>query len=226
MGKQKIGIIITVLFVTVSGIFYSVNYGKREEAVFLVEENANEASQDGYFLEADISESQSDISSLETDEETEKAAQAIETKALIYVHICGQIMSPGVYCLEEESRITDLIQMAGGFTKSAAKDYINQAQKLSDGQRIYIPTLDEVAGDGLFDEAGMTGQQENSSAKVNINTADEAALMTLTGIGKAKAEAIIEYREKHGGFDSIEELKQIEGIKDGVFNKIKDEIEV
>ena len=142
------------------------------------------------------------------------------------MHICGQVWHSGVYCLEEGKRLTDLVEMAGGFTDQAAKDYVNLAQKLLDGQRIYIPSLEEAAEnpvsvDGL-DKVEADGQ---GTGKVNINTADKDTLMTLTGIGEAKAEAILRYREEHGGFQSIEEITQIEGIKSGVFDKIKDEIE-
>ncbi len=211
MGKQKLIVIIIVLFVMVSGIFYSVSYEKTEEAVFVVEE--------AVYDEEEIV--QGEEKTVTDTEEAEKSEERI-----LFVHICGQVELPGVYCLEEESRITDLIELAGGFTADAARDYINLAQKLSDGQKIYIPSLDEVTENDLLSENGSAEQLNGALQKININSANKDTLMTLTGIGEAKAEAIIQYREKNGGFESIEELKQIEGIKDGVFNKIKDEIEI
>ncbi len=204
MSKQKIIIAVTVLFIMVSGIYYSISFGKSREAVFIADEIKTEDT----------------VESI-----TEDVEEDIELPKEIYVHICGQIHADGVYCLEEESRIMDVVEMAGGFTEKAAKDYVNLAQKLTDGQRIYIPALDEVEENDLFTDDGGNEQQSQESAKININTADKETLMTLTGIGEAKAEAIIRYREENGGFHSIEEIKQIEGIKDGVFNKIKDEIE-
>lgn len=211
MGKQKLIVIIIVLFVMVSGIFYSVSYEKTEEAVFVAEEAV-------YDEEEIVQGEEKTVTDIE---EAEKSEERI-----LFVHICGQVELPGVYCLEEESRITDLIELAGGFTADAARDYINLAQKLSDGQKIYIPSLDEVTENDLLSENGSAEQLNGALQKININSANKDTLMTLTGIGEAKAEAIIQYREKNGGFESIEELKQIEGIKDGVFNKIKDEIEI
>ena len=240
MGKQKIVIIIIVLFVTVSGIFYSVSYGKREETVFVTEEInvENITDSNSGFFEANLEESFSsekekqnaEISSdkLELEEDLEDAKNKKEE--VIYVHVCGQVVSPGVYCLNKESRVTDLIKMAGGFTEEASVDYVNLAQKLVDGEQIYIPSKEEVLKLDLSSKVNLpienSENKELIEEKVNINTADKSKLMTLTGIGEAKAEAIIQYREEHDGFRSIEELKQIEGIKDGVFNKIKDKITV
>ncbi len=233
MGKQKWMIVIVVLFVTVSGIFYSINYEKKEEAVFLAEEISTDVSEEAleelsYNPETIANSLEKSSYSLENDAKKENADKKQEESLKkqnieeIYVHICGQVVSPGVYCLEKESRVTDLIKMAGGFTEHASADYVNQAQKLSDGEKIYIPSKEEVSESSLFDEMS----RESVQKKININTADKTALMTLPGIGASKAAAIMQYREEHGGFRSIEELKQIEGIKDGVFNKIKDEIVV
>lgn len=234
MGKQKIIIVLTVLFVTVSGIFYSVSYGKKEEAVFIAEENSENVTENISETESVFATEQEETAISSNRENLPEEGNSGESGSLqaeipeevIYVHVCGQVMVPGVYCLREESRVTDLVEMAGGFTEKAAGDYVNLAQKLADGQRIYIPSRDEVSSGSLSGEAVEEVWQDNTSQKVNINTADEEALMTLPGIGESKAAAIIRYREEHGGFGSIEELKQIEGIKDGVFNKIKDEITV
>ena len=245
MGKQKIGIIIVVLFVTVSGIFYSVNYGKKEEAVFLTEEISGESAveQNANFFEIDLKEDSfnkestsnekgSDKQNLEISFDKEEVLKGNEAIEEIYVHICGQVISPGVYCLKKGSRVNDLIELAKGFTEDASIDYVNLAQKLVDGEQIYIPSKKEVLEmdisftSKITSSTGDNKENEFVQEYVNINTADKSKLMTLTGIGEAKAEAIIQYREEHGGFRSIEELKQIEGIKDGVFNKIKDKITV
>ena len=134
--------------------------------------------------------------------------------------------------MKKGSRVNDLIELAKGFTEDASIDYVNLAQKLVDGEQIYIPSKKEVLEMDISFTSKITSSTGNNKENefvqeyVNINTADKSKLMTLTGIGEAKAEAIIQYREEHGGFRSIEELKQIEGIKDGVFNKIKDKITV
>lgn len=137
--------------------------------------------------------------------------------ASIFVYICGQVNCPGVYELPEGARIADAIEEAGGMTEEAAVEFLNQAALLMDGQKIYVPTVDE---------ANQAEKSSKANEKVNINTADEGELMALSGVGEAKAEAIIRYREEKGGFQSIEEIMNIEGIKEGVFQKIKDKISV
>lgn len=99
---------------------------------------------------------------------------------------------------------------------------VNQARVVVDGEQIYVPSLDEVKGAGVVSEV----TERTDDGKININTAEKEELMTLTGVGEAKAQSIIAYREEHGGFQSIEELMQIEGIKEGVFNKIKEDITI
>lgn len=143
----------------------------------------------------------------------------------VFVYVCGAVKSPGVYELTADSRVFDAISSAGGITEEAAPDAVNQARVITDGEQIYVPTAEEAAlqGSGVG-EYSVTEGTEN--AKVNINTAGEEELMTLTGIGEAKAASILQYREEHGRFESIEELMQIEGIKEGVFNKIKDDITI
>ena len=227
MSKQKMITAITVLFIMVSGIYYCVSFGESEEAVFVAEEiniedtrteeekEAKEQTGAAFEVNADLEETDKD--SILDSKQTEKK---------IYVHICGQVNQSGVYCLGEESRIMDVVEMAGGFTEQAARDYVNLAQKLVDGQQIYIPDLEEVKENKVPVNLSNDGQESQNTGKININTADKETLMTLLGIGEAKADAIIKYREKNSGFKAIEEIKSIEGIKDGVFNKIEDKIEV
>lgn len=136
-------------------------------------------------------------------------------KQEIYVDVCGAVAEPGVFCLPEGSRVFQAIDAAGGFLPEAAENYVNRAQGLSDGEQLYVPTKEEALESGT-EHAG----------KVNLNTADETELCTLTGIGASKAKAIIAYREENGPFASIEDLMKVEGIKEGTFHKIKDEIEV
>ena len=121
--------------------------------------------------------------------------------------------------MEQGSRIVDAITVAGGFDEEADTTSLNQAERLEDGQKLYVPTLEEV-------QKSNSGPQEVTEDKIDINHATKEQLMTLAGIGPSKAEEILAYREEHGGFQSIEELKQINGIKDGVFEKIKDSITV
>ena len=148
----------------------------------------------------------------------------------LYVHVCGAVNAPGVYELRTDVRIYEALEAAGGMTEDAAADWINQAEALSDGERIYVPTQEEAEESAQSVSGQWADPNGNAggsvSDKININTAAKEELMTLSGIGASKAESILKYRQEHGNFQSIEDLKKIEGIKDGVFNKIKDDITV
>lgn len=172
--------------------------------------------------------------------ETEKAGMSKEGEetGIIYVDVCGHVKNPGVYQLTEGSRVYEAIEKAGGMTKDAAAACVNQAEHLTDGQQIYIPSEDEQkesCKSGAYPavEAEDGGNMKTDAAvtsadngKVNLNTASKEELLSLSGIGDVKADSIIKYREEHGSFQSVEDIKKIEGIKDGVFNKIKDQITV
>lgn len=134
---------------------------------------------------------------------------------LIVVHICGAVVNPGVYELPAGSRTYQAIQAADGFLEGARQDFLNQAAVLQDGIRLYVPTEEEAA-EALWEDEGL----------VNINTADEEELCTLTGIGSSKARSIIAYRTRNGNFQKTEDIMNVEGIKDGLFQKIKDSITV
>lgn len=147
-----------------------------------------------------------------------------ETESVcIYVHVCGQIYAPGVYTLPEGSRIYELFELAGGFTEEADTDYWNQARMLQDGEMIYVPTKEEAKSHQWENEQS---DAKEDSKKININTATKEELMTLPGIGETRALAILAYRQENGPFSSVEDLKNVEGIKDGVFSKMKDYIEI
>lgn len=150
--------------------------------------------------------------------------------AQIYVYICGAVELPGVYCLKEGSRLYEAVELAGGMTDDADKNCLNMARQIVDGEQIMILTQKEAA---LQKEAGVyryppeesvQGSTAQKSNLVNINTATVAELTTVSGIGESRALAIIAYREKNGNFSSIEEIKKVDGIKDGLFSKIKDKI--
>lgn len=171
--------------------------------------------------ESDVEESDIEKSAKEkTDDDTGKK----ETGNFIYVDVCGQVKAPGVYKVSVESRVYEAIEKAGGMTEQAASSYLNQAEKLTDGEQIYVPSKDEVKDEKrVGSNSSDKGQEEG---KVNLNTATKEELMTLSGIGEVKADAIIRYRQEQGMFQSIEDIKKIEGIKDGVFNKVKDQIKI
>lgn len=151
------------------------------------------------------------------DLEADSEVEAIEADEECHVYICGAVKSPGVYTLPKGSRIYEVILMAGGLLEEASEDSINQAQELADGQMIKVPTKEEEK------EQLST---EKTDGRVNLNTADIGELMTIPGIGEAKARSILSYREEAGGFSSVEEIMNITGIKEGVYSKIKDYITV
>lgn len=158
-----------------------------------------------------------------------------------YVYVCGAVRNPGVYPVTADMRVFEAVELAGGFSDDADKQWLNLALPVSDGQRIYVYSCGETSlmeqteeidltadsgsvNDGFRTDAdsGEPGSQE----KINLNTAGREELMTLPGIGEAKADAIIQYRTEYGGFERIEEIQNISGIKSAVFSKIKDYITV
>lgn len=152
-------------------------------------------------------------------------------EAVLYVYVCGAIQNPGVYTLPEGSRICDLFEAAGGLTEEAAKDYWNQAKLITDGEMFYVPTMEEaeerqLSGLDVSSNGSDSGNTDSTGGKINLNTASLEELMQIPGIGESKARAIVDYREKNGGFSSVEEVMNIEGIKEGVFSKMKEYIVV
>ena len=139
------------------------------------------------------------------------------------VHVCGAVERPGVYELPQGSRIYQAIECAGGLSNEADPDYLNQADFVSDGEKVYVPTREEVAemDSPLQNVVTQSGETGVPSGLVNLNTASEEQLCTLPGIGSSKARSIIAYREEHGSFDRIESVMNVAGIKDGLFQKIK-----
>ena len=183
-----------------------------------------------------------------SDADIDNGSEAVSDKkmqqAMIYVDVCGAVANPGVFQLAAGSRVFQAIEAAGGYLPEAALTCVNRAGVLTDGQQLYILTQEEMerqgldpaemakASDGQMNGSAGTGQNTGMAAQVqqdnriNINTADEAQLTTLTGIGATRAQAIIAYREENGPFAAIEDIMNVQGIKEGTFAKIKDEIVV
>ena len=142
------------------------------------------------------------------------------------VHVCGAVNSPGLYYMPEDSLKADALSMAGGFTLDAAVDYVNLAEMITYGEKIYFPYSYELEDGYNLNDQGLGQGDDATSNLVNINTATKDELMTLPGIGESKAEAIIKYRESNGPFQSTEDITNIPGIKEGVYNNIKEHIVV
>ncbi len=142
----------------------------------------------------------------------------------IYIYVCGQVNNPGVYIADSDARVYQAIDLAGGVTDEADVSAINQAQRLHDGQMIYVPKEGETVTslkNGTF-QAGESSFNE----MININTAGLEDLMSLPGIGEGKAQKILEYRQENGSFHTTEEIMNVEGIKEGTYTKFKDKITV
>lgn len=144
-------------------------------------------------------------------------SSVISETSTIFVDVKGAVVKEGVYVLDEGSRVKDVIDLAGGFLNDANKNVINLAQILTDEMLLYIP----------FRSEEVVGGQVNvtiDDGKINLNTASQSELETLPGIGPSKALAIIDYRETNGGFQTIEDLKNIGGIGEKTFEKLKEQI--
>ena len=191
---------------------------------------------------------ESDSGKHTSDADIDNGSEAVSDKemqqAMIYVDVCGAVANPGVFQLAAGSRVFQAIEAAGGYLPEAALTCVNRAGVLTDGQQLYILTQEEMERQGLdpAEMSGVSDGQMNGSAgtgqntemtaqvqqdnRININIADEAQLTTLTGIGATRAQAIIAYREENGPFAAIEDIMNVQGIKEGTFAKIKDEIVV
>ena len=206
---DKIKIIATITFIILAGTVYSVSTmikgGKADDRIELVVTDSVISTSD----EADSHFDSSDDSTKD------------DSNTDIYVHICGAVINPGVYQVPAVTRVYQALELAGGSSDDAYLSGINLADKLADGQKVYIPSEGENAEGILSTDSG-----DVQSVMININTASEAELMTLPGIGQSRAKDIINYRVKNGLFESIDDIMKVSGIKEAAFEKIKDLIKV
>lgn len=199
---KKLVIIILIIFIIILFVFFNNNKNDNSEII----ENI---------------ETTSDANSIENREETKQ----------IIVHITGCIKNQGIVEVNEGARIVDVIEASGGITEEADISKVNLAYIVKDAQKIYIPSINDKEdieyitsnnGENVIVEDKYGGK----SNMININTATQTELESLSGIGPSTALKIINYREEHGKFKSIEEIKEVPGIGDAKFNSIKDMIEV
>ena len=151
-------------------------------------------------------------------------------KSKVTVDVKGAVANPGVYTLKASARVTDAIKAAGGMTEDADAKSVNLAASLSDEEVVYVATKDEnlsvlgQSGTGQVSDKG--GQTSAKDGKINLNTATSEELQTISGIGAKRAEDIIAYRESHGGFQSIDDLKNVSGIGEKTLDKIRESLYV
>ena len=164
-----------------------------------------------------------EISANASDSDAADTEDVVASEDTITVYVCGAVVQEGVYELPAGSRISDALLMAGGYDENALHGYVNLAEKLEDGERIYFPDYQELEELGIVP---ISSTESSESGLVNINTADAEMLKTLPGIGDAKAADIIAYREEHGAFSSIEDIKNVSGIGESIYNRISSGITV
>ena len=249
--KSRLQVLVVLLFIGIAGavfVFSGKNEGK-ETGLEVVEDMSSGSanySRSGYDKTVD--------STLVDDKKEEftknsrgKSADVQPTgeespnagAGRIFVHVCGAVKKEGVYELFPDARVVDAIRAAGGCTKKAASFGINQAEALRDGVQVYVPTKAEIKketnGVGSLASFGTEGVRtglssqglnsgEGGDALININLATKEELMKLNGVGEAKAELIITYRQAKGGFGDIKDIMKSKGIKQKFFDKIKDKI--
>lgn len=159
-------------------------------------------------------------SSSELVEET--STEASKELSQLVVDVKGAVEKPGLYTLEVGSRVNDAVEAAGGLTSQADPKSINLAQKLSDEAVIYVASKDEnISVVASTTASSAMSQEEKNTSLVNLNTATEADLQTISGIGAKRAADIIAYREANGGFKSVDDLNNVSGIGDKTMESIR-----
>ena len=149
--------------------------------------------------------------------------QTASAQAEIVIDVEGAVNAPGLYALAADSRVGEAIEAAGGFAANAQPGATNLAQKLSDGEQVFVPTVEETQGaTNAAAKAAMPSSKQDG--KININTASAEELQELSGVGPALSGRIIDYRESKGRFSSIEDLKEVSGIGETRFENLKDKI--
>ncbi|WP_010630252.1 helix-hairpin-helix domain-containing protein [Sporolactobacillus vineae] len=157
----------------------------------------------------------------------ESDVKTVRLPAKLIVDMKGAVRRPGIYTMTAGDRVSDAVARAGGLTVKADENRINLAQKVADEMVIFVPEKGKKDPPQISGSPGTTASPQGASSagpageQININSADEQALQNLTGIGPAKAKAIIQYREQHGPFKSVDDLNNVSGIGDKSLEKIK-----
>jgi competence protein ComEA len=202
-----------VLMVSVTGLL-----------IYAYNRDTNRRAQQNLVLQGTESESDSESTVSVSRQEKTNVAEA-KTSSVI-VQISGEVVNPDVYEMEDGARLKDLVEKAGGFTEQAYTDNLNLAERLKDEQKyVVLNAVKDIDKINALEE-NITDESSDEAGLININTADASTLENLEGIGETLAERIIEYRQSTGPFTSIEEIREVEGIGNGIYNKIKDEITI
>ncbi|HEX9025893.1 MAG TPA: helix-hairpin-helix domain-containing protein [Clostridium sp.] len=215
--KKKIGILIILAIVLFTfGILY-LKSGFKE-----LKKNDTES----IFVDDTENTDISTVTSSNNVKNNKEVTIAVKDKSIV-VEIKGEVKKPDVYTLNENAIVKELIEVAGGLTENADLSNINRAKKLQNHELVYIANKNDITREGINtnSELNTSNSQGISNNIVNINTATIEQLKTLDGIGDSKAKSIIEYREQNGGFKLKEDIKNVTGIGEKMFEKIKEQIE-
>lgn len=238
--------VVLVLIIIIAGIFY-IKPTKEDGSVIINKDNISDKESDSKSIIGGVtSGGAADVNNSNGSEAGNDGLD--ENNSKIYVYICGAVVNAGVVSGGADMRLYQAVELCGGFIDEADGTRVNLAMQLKDGDKIYIPyafddiSLTDEMNNGCNPNAtGISGSNtENSGGNsessggntggtgssnlININKASKSELMQLSGIGEARALDIISYREKYGAFKRIEDIKNVSGIKDAAFNKIKDYI--
>lgn len=214
--KKLVTIVVVLLFFLAAGAWYFFRNGKTAEQ-----------QEDNKKLTGVLDTALKEVTLVP---DTEDASAKKEPAGELVVYVCGAVNTPGIYTLPEQSRLYEAVTLAGGFSKEADPSYHNLARSIEDGERIYILSVEETRE--LSAEQHVGGEEAakdaftGAGAVLNLNTATAEQLMELPGIGEAKAAGILEYRSKIGKFTDIEEIMNVSGIGEAMYEKIKDKITV
>lgn len=213
--KYKVigSVILAIIIIVVMFVKYSL--GGRNDL---------KSSSEDIFIDDEIKDKSYDLPS-NVSNDSNSLSQSISNFKEIVVEIKGEVKNPNIYKLNENSIIEDLINKAGGLTEFADISKINRAEKLQDHIAIVIPNKNDPNSQNTI-SSSVSASSTQGNSLVNLNTATDIELQSLPGVGPSKAKSIIEYREKNGGFKSIDEIKNIKGIGESSFEKIKDKITI
>ena len=211
--KQKIILIIIVAFIVLFITYYIINKANNSKYINLETEEFQE-------------QEENEDNKLINNDNIELKSEGKKVDEKMVIHVTGAVKKPGIVKVDNNSRIADVIEEAGGTTENADLSKINLAYMVEDGQKIYVPsiedkedvkTIENDAGERIVEKSKDT----NSATKININTASQTELETLNGIGTSTALKIINYRNENGNFKNIEDIKNVPGIGDSKFENIK-----
>jgi competence protein ComEA len=215
-----VGVLVLSLVFLISGHFIN----KRENRVY--EQIFNKDSEQSIFIESSKNQSTEMTDYKINSEKNEKNDEKSNVGKKIIVDIKGAVRKPKEYELSEGARIRDLIQAAGGLTEEADENTIHFSKILQDEECVIIHKIGEQNQIDLAVPLGSDFKINTESKKININKASIEELSTLYGVGEVKAKAIIEYREKNGGFKSIEDLGNVDGIGSKTVDKLRDKVDI